>query len=258
MVSQSRTSLGAGARLDTNASVATTIVATHSQYDSKRASGSGSGNSSPQKDAFTRRDSIPLAAAEGKDRPISDADPVDPNAIGHETCPICILDFEPGDDLRVLPCDGRHRFHQACVDPWLLELSSSCPLCREGGFCKWHFLMRSANLLADFLTLENMVLSGDDAAPNPDDDYLYPAPIARPRPPYQRSNSSNSQLQANRRSRAGAGSGSGSGGEDHGDTRRRTMSNPTFSKYLRFAQKRRNRETRGSRDNIEPPLPNRK
>lgn len=57
---------------------------------------------------------------------------VKPDAIGRETCPICIVDFEEGDDLRVLPCKGEHRFHQACVDPWLLELSSSCPICREG------------------------------------------------------------------------------------------------------------------------------
>ncbi|KAF8313127.1 hypothetical protein DL93DRAFT_2081528 [Clavulina sp. PMI_390] len=60
--------------------------------------------------------------------------------IGTETCPICIVDFQNGDDLRVLPCAGRHRFHQACVDPWLLELSSSCPICR-----------------ADFATLETIV-----------------------------------------------------------------------------------------------------
>lgn len=57
---------------------------------------------------------------------------VTPQTIGRETCPICIVDFEEGDDLRVLPCEGKHRFHQKCVDPWLLELSSSCPLCREG------------------------------------------------------------------------------------------------------------------------------
>ncbi|KAG6897892.1 hypothetical protein C0992_009376 [Termitomyces sp. T32_za158] len=55
-----------------------------------------------------------------------------PASIGRETCPICIMDFEEGDDLRVLPCEGKHRFHKTCVDPWLLELSSSCPICREG------------------------------------------------------------------------------------------------------------------------------
>jgi hypothetical protein len=55
-----------------------------------------------------------------------------PESIGRETCPICIVDFEEGDDLRVLPCEAKHRFHQSCVDPWLLELSGSCPLCRQG------------------------------------------------------------------------------------------------------------------------------
>ncbi|PSR70731.1 hypothetical protein PHLCEN_2v13388 [Hermanssonia centrifuga] len=54
-----------------------------------------------------------------------------PDAIGRETCPICIVDFEEGDDLRVLPCEGHHRFHQQCVDQWLLELSASCPICRQ-------------------------------------------------------------------------------------------------------------------------------
>lgn len=65
-----------------------------------------------------------------------------PAAIGRDTCPICIVDFEEGDDIRVLPCEGKHCFHQECVDPWLLKLSSSCPICRQ-----------------DFLALENM-LSG--------------------------------------------------------------------------------------------------
>ena len=55
-----------------------------------------------------------------------------PDSIGRETCPICIVDFEEGDDLRVLPCEGKHRFHQECVDQWLLELSGSCPICRQG------------------------------------------------------------------------------------------------------------------------------
>jgi len=60
----------------------------------------------------------------------AEADPL-PESIGRETCPICIVDFEDGDDVRVLPCEGKHVFHQACVDPWLLELSSSCPICRH-------------------------------------------------------------------------------------------------------------------------------
>jgi len=70
---------------------------------------------------------------------------VDPAAIGRETCPICIADFEEGDDVRVLPCPGHHRFHMECVDPWLLELSTSCPICRE-----------------DFQALENMAMAQDE------------------------------------------------------------------------------------------------
>lgn len=43
-------------------------------------------------------------------------------------CSICTEDFEIGQDQRVLPCD--HCFHPACVDPWLLNVSGTCPLCR--------------------------------------------------------------------------------------------------------------------------------
>lgn len=73
-----------------------------------------------------------LATSEASQSSARDADPLIPEAIGRETCPICIVDFQEGDELRVLPCEGKHRFHQACVDPWLLELSGSCPLCRQG------------------------------------------------------------------------------------------------------------------------------
>ncbi|WRT68352.1 uncharacterized protein IL334_005328 [Kwoniella shivajii] len=48
-----------------------------------------------------------------------------------QQCPICLVDFEPGEDLRVLPCEREHVYHQSCIDPWLLEVSSSCPLCRK-------------------------------------------------------------------------------------------------------------------------------
>ena len=87
--------------------------------------GEGSTDGPLQRTALTR--SATQASRQNPD--------VTPQTIGRETCPICIVDFEEGDDLRVLPCEGKHRFHQACVDPWLLELSSSCPLCREGKWC---------------------------------------------------------------------------------------------------------------------------
>lgn len=81
-----------------------------------------------------------------------------PAAIGQETCPICIVDFEEGDDLRLLPCEGKHKFHQQCVDPWLLELSSSCPICRQGAshfICLRH--VTHTEPVVDFQALETMM-----------------------------------------------------------------------------------------------------
>jgi hypothetical protein len=43
-------------------------------------------------------------------------------------CSICTDEFEKGQDIRVLPCN--HKFHPDCVDPWLLNVSGTCPLCR--------------------------------------------------------------------------------------------------------------------------------
>ncbi|KAJ5113265.1 hypothetical protein N7456_001799 [Penicillium angulare] len=47
---------------------------------------------------------------------------------GNFSCPICTDDFIKGQDLRVLPC--YHQFHPECVDPWLVNVSGTCPLCR--------------------------------------------------------------------------------------------------------------------------------
>lgn len=102
-------------------------------------------------------------ATSGSSRQASTADPVMPAAIGNETCPICIVDFEEGDDLRVLPCEGKHKFHQACVDPWLLELSTSCPICRHG---TWDICCKTLSTLIAFS------LWLPDRLPNIDDDAL--------------------------------------------------------------------------------------
>jgi hypothetical protein len=44
----------------------------------------------------------------------------------HLGCTICTEDFTVGEDVRVLPCD--HKFHPACIDPWLVNVSGTCPL----------------------------------------------------------------------------------------------------------------------------------
>ncbi|XGW12511.1 hypothetical protein V3C99_013306 [Haemonchus contortus] len=43
-------------------------------------------------------------------------------------CAICMVDFEPGEKVRFLPC--MHSFHQTCVDDWLMR-SFTCPSCLE-------------------------------------------------------------------------------------------------------------------------------
>ncbi|KAJ5346847.1 Zinc finger RING-type [Penicillium brevicompactum] len=47
---------------------------------------------------------------------------------GNSSCPICTDDFFDGQDMRALPCS--HQFHPDCVDPWLVNVSATCPLCR--------------------------------------------------------------------------------------------------------------------------------
>jgi hypothetical protein len=41
-------------------------------------------------------------------------------------CSICTEDFTTGEDVRVLPC--HHKYHPACIEPWLLNVVGTCPL----------------------------------------------------------------------------------------------------------------------------------
>ncbi|CAA0812020.1 RING/U-box superfamily protein [Striga hermonthica] len=50
-----------------------------------------------------------------------------------DQCYICLVEYEDGDSVRVLPC--QHEFHRACVDKWLKEIHRVCPLCR-GDICR--------------------------------------------------------------------------------------------------------------------------
>jgi hypothetical protein len=56
--------------------------------------------------------------------------PVPPNAVDLDCCAICLDDYEEGDRLRcIAPC--QHVFHSKCIGKWLVERSSTCPLCKH-------------------------------------------------------------------------------------------------------------------------------
>ena len=52
----------------------------------------------------------------------------DPDYFDHNSCSICLDEYEPGEQIRVLPC--QHTFHSNCIFPWLTERSPTCPLCK--------------------------------------------------------------------------------------------------------------------------------
>ena len=58
--------------------------------------------------------------------PSSPAPPTDVPLASQNQCPVCMEDFEQGTEVRVLPCG--HSYHPDCIDPWLLNVSGSCPL----------------------------------------------------------------------------------------------------------------------------------
>ncbi|KAM0257841.1 hypothetical protein ACHAQJ_004145 [Trichoderma viride] len=67
------------------------------------------------------KEAIPAAEAHGAAEP-------GPTTVGNIGCSICTEDFKEGEDMRVLPCN--HQFHPNCIDPWLINVSGTCPLCR--------------------------------------------------------------------------------------------------------------------------------
>jgi hypothetical protein len=88
---------------------------------------------SPRGDGITEP-TTPVSEAptpDGEERPTPTAPETKTESVpdaGNLSCPICTDDFIKGQDLRVLPCN--HQFHMECIDPWLMNVSGTCPLCR--------------------------------------------------------------------------------------------------------------------------------
>ncbi|KAF8711120.1 hypothetical protein HU200_029126 [Digitaria exilis] len=49
---------------------------------------------------------------------------------GGTECAICLVDFEDGEEVSVMPCFHGHGFHSDCITKWLWR-SNKCPLCRH-------------------------------------------------------------------------------------------------------------------------------
>merc|ERR1711939_307873 len=50
------------------------------------------------------------------------------NASTKDDCPVCVETFASSDEVRILSCG--HIYHHRCIDPWLLRVSGTCPICR--------------------------------------------------------------------------------------------------------------------------------
>jgi len=94
--------------------VAQSIAALRSRFESlgaNDASAKTSRSGSPLSEAITQR---PVTLSNPKHGPEVSASPI---TIGPSQ-QARLLEFETGDDVRVLPCEKEHRYHQACIDPW--------------------------------------------------------------------------------------------------------------------------------------------
>mmetsp|Transcript_779 Transcript_779/g.1580 ORF Transcript_779/g.1580 Transcript_779/m.1580 type:complete len:116 (+) Transcript_779:2218-2565(+) len=59
---------------------------------------------------------------------LEDLFPWDNNEEEEDSCPICLLQYQEREKIRILPCG--HTYHPKCIDLWLSE-HTSCPQCRR-------------------------------------------------------------------------------------------------------------------------------
>ena len=104
-------------------------------------SGADGNKSNDQTGANTAGDGPEVVTTETAEGVGQSAKPEDNSELRTENglaCSVCTDDFVKGQDIRVLPCN--HKFHPDCIDPWLLNVSGTCPL--------WSVLSRSHNCYA--------------------------------------------------------------------------------------------------------------
>jgi hypothetical protein len=49
-----------------------------------------------------------------------------------DECSICLCKYLKNEYKRILKCD--HKYHKKCIDKWLKQGSSACPLCKQDQF----------------------------------------------------------------------------------------------------------------------------
>jgi len=82
----------------------------------------GLGNQAREETGLSKEDIDSLALVKYSKEKNKNVDPESRN------CPICLDEFEDGQEVRFLWC--MHRFHRTCVDTWL-EKHTNCPICKK-------------------------------------------------------------------------------------------------------------------------------
>ena len=82
--------------------------------------GEGSADGKPAFVGVTRIRDLPVFKINEAQKCALDAD-------DNGQCIVCLVEYEIGDEVRLLPC--MHRFHNECISPWLAR-SPYCPMCK--------------------------------------------------------------------------------------------------------------------------------
>ncbi|XP_066328718.1 RING-H2 finger protein ATL13-like [Miscanthus floridulus] len=92
-------------------------------------------------------------------------------------CAVCLCEFSPDDQLRLLPkCS--HAFHLECIDTWLLS-HSTCPLCRRSLLAELSPTCSPVVMVLESDSARDMAASAARATDDADTDPRYGATVAQ-------------------------------------------------------------------------------